>query len=255
MKVVDIGPPPEFGSDGSAPPFESAPVEIARWGLDGVTWRDVFSCGLSRVNLKKLRRYRGDDPFHFNTELAAAGERDAHDCANLMRFIALNEVTPQEQRYVNLWKFEAVFVSLWQREDPLTQYPPGVSGEVTIRARLGISQERTRELAQSFGITGGDNRMQLSAQLSHKSATKVSLLEEIDVSRSIKLTNDSTNRYRRFAIWQSLHRLSVLAELPGSIGLISGREPPRKVRCTEEDFRMSDVTSVTSIDVAQFPSS
>jgi hypothetical protein len=115
-----------------------------------------------------------------------------------------------------------------------------------------MSEERAQEISISLGLTGKGALSGLSAQLSQKSSTKVSFVAEKEVSRSIRLANDSNKLYRRFALWKEVHRLSVVLKLDQPATLADVREfTPRRITCSVSEFALSHVTSVTSIDIAR----
>lgn len=130
----------------------------------------------------------------------------------------------------------------WRREDPTTQLPPGVTAEVTGTRRVGLSQEHTREVATSLGLTTKvGSPAAPSGQLSTKTATKVALSEQQETTRKVVLSSPSPHMYRRIALWHIVHRLSVIAS-PKS-------DPETELVCQVTEFVTSDVTNATSVDI------
>jgi hypothetical protein len=110
-----------------------------------------------------------------------------------------------------LWEIGAVYEQYWEREDPPTQVAPG--GEVTrsVSLRVGLTKERAREVTKSLGLSGGRANLTLSSQLASKTATKITVATEEVETRGITLRNpDANDRYRLFALWHLISRLSVI---------------------------------------------
>jgi hypothetical protein len=238
---MDVGPPPEFGEDGSPPPITAAPVEIARWDLNKSVsqflpeLQDAASTNLS--NLQLLALVAIQPSFLLPAIGAILGSRRRHD-ANVHDA----NVRASDMSDLKNWPVYAKYDHFWQRKDPVTQLPPGGSDTVTISLRVGISKERTDEIARSLGITGGDNHiLSVSNQLSEKSATKIALSQEREASRSVTLTNSEKETYRRLAIWHVVHRLSIMASP------ISASD--KAIVLQETEFVLSDATNVTFVDV------
>jgi hypothetical protein len=194
---VNLGPPPEFGVDGSPPPFVSQYAIIADWNIH------PFVPGLTLTDFE----------------------------------------VPHHARYLQRW----------QRQDPTIQLPPGVSEATTVSLKIGMSTERADEIAGSFGVNGLHG---LSATLSSKVTTKLSLSSERTVSKTVTLTNTSSDNYRRYAIWYMVHTILLYNNSEEQAGelLYYGRIGPRPDDETELliDCGFSPPVTATLIKGAEF---
>jgi hypothetical protein len=243
---MDIGPPPEFGRDGTPPPIASNPVEIARWDLNQTLFTMVEN-GLAAARLADrieggasagLGRAFLAVPFmvrvHFQEKKA------------IQSWLQVRGASHLNWEKVGGWKLHAVYTHSWQREDPTTQLPPGGTTEITLSLRVGLSQEHLHEVATSLGVSGqGGNPLGLSSQLSEKSSMKIALSTEKQVTRKVILTNPSNDMYRLFALWHVVHRLLLIATPR------SESDPEKELVCQVTEFIPSDVTNVTSVDRAR----
>jgi hypothetical protein len=241
---MDIGPPPEFGRDGTPPPIASDPVEIARWDLDQTLFQ-VIENGLTMARLAE--RIGGDNDASTGrllVGLALLTPSHFQEKKAIKRLLQARGASHLNWEEVGGWKLHALYTHFWQREDPTTQLPPGTSTEITLSLRVGLSQEHVHEVATSLGVSGkGSNPLGLSGQLSEKSAVKISLSTEKQVTRKVILTNPSHDMYRLFALWHVVHRLLLIAR-PRS-------EPEKQLVCQVTEFIPSDVTNATSVDRAR----
>lgn len=215
--IVDIGPAPEF-RDGLDPAETSAPVEITRWKL-GKRVGQVFKNDKVLAPKFGAGDYRPD-----------MGVRIAMILTGHRHYL--------EVYHLPLW---AMYESFWRREDPITQLAPGTSDEHTVTLRMGISKEHAREVARSLGVTGKGRLSGLSAQLSDKTSTKVTLSQEKEEAHKVILTNPFNDRYYRIAIWHVAYKLSIAAVREEFDGRIVGVNP---LQTTE--FALSDATVLTS---------
>jgi hypothetical protein len=71
-----------------------------------------------------------------------------------------------------------------------------------------MSTERANEIAASLGVKGLSG---LSATLSSKATTKLSLSSEKTISKTVTLTNTSRDKYHRYAIWHIVHTMLLYA--------------------------------------------
>lgn len=253
---MDIGPPPEFGSDGSPPPLTSVPISIADWslnksvkqflwpGVDGPYPGLIRALDLSvkaatrpavEVIINNFRRHRAKSASRKNIDEEAAEMR----WTSFLRELDNSHLTLHD---VTGWQTHALHDQFWQREDPVTQLSPGSTSEITMSLRTGISQERATELARSLGVKGTMPYVGISAALSDKASSKIVVSQEREVIRKITLTNPRDHTYRRLAIWHVVHRISIVAVHP---------RPPsnEKITCEENEFILSDATNVTFMDV------
>ena len=122
------------------------------------------------------------------------------------------------------WPVRAVHEYFWCREDPTIQLSPGATREITVSFRVGVSEECAREIAWSLGIPSvGVHLLWLSAKLSQKSRTNLTLTS--DTERIVKQShsNPSNTLYRRIAVWHVVHRLSIIGAKP---------QPSGRMRCS-----------------------
>lgn len=257
---MDIGPPPEFGADGSPPPATSARVEIAHWALNKSVSQflgqppDVASRNSSMIEILAGATWVANKPYLWRPAIGAIFGSLRHDAVEtpraeaqeitIKRLLKERNARALDWSDVKTWPVYAIYDHFWQRKDPVTQLPPGGSDTVTISLRVGISREHADEIARSLGITGGDSHLLgISTQLSKKSATKVALSLEREASHSVTLTNPEKETYRRLAIWHVVHRLSIMASS------ISASD--KEIVIQETEFILSDATNVTSVDVCR----
>lgn len=252
---MDIGPPPEFGTGGSSPPVTSAPVEITRWNLNKSVseflsqLQDVtptgqpadIPLGVLAVAIGRTvwATWRGREA----KPLEIRGQQEPLEIW-AKRWLEEKDVRNADWNDVKGWQLYAIYDRFWQRNDPVTQLPPGGSDEVKVSLRIGISKEHADEVARSLGITGGAaHHLGISAQLSEKSTTRVALSLEREESHNVTLTNPLNETYRRLAIWHVVHRLTIAASPTPSFH--------KRIVIQETEFVLSDVTNVTSVDVGR----
>ena len=241
---MDIGPPPEFGRDGTPPPITSNPVEIARWDLKQTLFTMIEN-GLATQRLAE--RIEGPADAGVGRLLATiplVASIHFQEKKAIKRLLQARGASHLKWEEVGGWKLHTVYTHYWQREDPTTQLPPGTTTEITLSLRVGLSQEHVHEVATSLGVSGkGSNPLGLSGQLSEKSTMKIALSTEKQVTRKVILTNPSNDMYRLFALWHVVHRLLLIAT-PES-------EPEKALVCQVTEFIPSDVTNATFVDRAR----
>ena len=239
---MDIGRPPEFGRDGTPPPIASEPVEVARWDLNQNVFRMVEgNLALGRLS-EKIEG--GNDAGLTRTVLALipAIAADSHVRRVIEAVLRARGATHLTWKDVGPWRLHSVYTQYWRREDPTTQLPPGGSTEITVSIRVGLSQEHLREVATSLGVSGrGADPLGLSTQFSEKTATKVAISVENQVTRKVVLTNPSSELYRRIALWHLIHRLSLIAS--------PAADSETELVWQVTEFVASDVTNATAIDL------
>jgi hypothetical protein len=238
-----IGSPPEFGSSGSWPPITSAPVEVAHWDLDQTVGAFVdprLSDGIelmSRFLDSKGATYARAALLNYEEkEWCAKAENKirslAHEDSGIDPFQAL------------FWKTQAVYELCWERDDPPTQLAPGGSDERSVSLRVGLTEERAREVMRSLGLSVGyQPYASLSGQLTSKTTTKITVAREEVVTRKITLTNATEDKYRLFALWHLLNRLSIIG--------MSAEQKSSNLLLSSTDFILSDHVVVTSVDVSR----
>jgi hypothetical protein len=246
---MDIGPPPEFGRDGSPPPLLSAPVNIADWNLDESvaeflhprkTEEILSGMPLLADFLVAFGRLTGILPERQAKKMPQENTREATTMKRVRRETERVGLNP---RMVRNWQLYAVHDKFWQREDPVTQLPPGSSSEITVSLLIGISEERATELARSLGVTGTVPHVGISSTLSDKASSKIAVSREREVTRKIILTNPQDRTYRRLAIWHVVHRVSLVA-MPDPVS-------DQEIVCEEDEFILSDAANVTFTDVSR----
>ncbi len=263
---MEIGPPPEFGKDGSSPPATSAPINIANWTVnksvrrflrpqagDDVGWQVGTLPWWSRNSLAVSVVFtaaglmQGATDLLKNLTASKASQEEKEEEAAVSRMIT--EIQRQikgtdlDQVTVSQWQVYAVHEHFWRREDPVTQLPPGGSSEITMSLRIGVSEECATEVARSLGMTGTAPYVSISAQLSNKGSTKIIISREKEVTRKITLTNPREDTYRRLAIWHVVNRLSIVAK--------PDLTSDQRIICQETEFILSDAANVTFMDVAR----
>ena len=239
---MDLGRPPEFARDGTPPPVTSDLVEIGRWDLN----QTVFSMAERHSSLLKLaEKVEGKNSLSVGRALAAlliALPGTSQQRQVIERLLGATGASHLSWEKVGPWWLHTIYTQFWRREDPTTQLPPGGTAEIAVTRRIGLSQEHTREVATSLGLTTKvESPAALSGQLSTKAATKVALSEQQEITRKVVLSNPSPNMYRRIALWHIVHRLSLIAS-PKS-------DPETELVCQVTEFVTSDVTNATSVDI------
>lgn len=232
---MDMGSPPEFGRDGSNPPVTSVPVNIASWLVGR-------SLGLFMLESEGLS-IKDQSKLLWNPYGTLLLYKRGFSYLSARKRIIANNATEMDRREIVKWPLHAIYDQFWQREDPVEQVPPKSSSEATTLIRVGMSEEHTKELARSLGVTGKGAHLGISAQLSSKSSTKITLSREEQKSRTVTMTNPLDNTYRKFAIWHVVHRISIVAapSLPSD----------RQIVCQEAEFVLSNAANVTFVDVAR----
>jgi hypothetical protein len=242
---MDIGPPPEFGRDGTPPPIASNPVEIARWDLNESLF-GIIENGLATARLSNRIDINSTGVGSGLVALALLVPSHFKERKTIKRLLQARGASHLDWEKVGNWKLHTVYTHFWQREDPTTQLPPGGTTEITLSLRVGLSQEHVHEVATSLGVSGkGGNPLGLSGQLSEKSAMKIALSTEKQVTRKVILTNPSNDMYRLFALWHVVHRLLLIATPR------SESDPEKELVCQVTEFIPSDVTNATSVDRAR----
>jgi hypothetical protein len=103
----------------------------------------------------------------------------------------------------------------WRRQDPVIQLPPGATHEVTHSVTTGLTVERSKQLATSLGLNLGGNvvgiQNRLSSQVNKEFGFRLEITAQGENTRTLTLTNQSENRYRRFALWHIDHQITVAA--------------------------------------------
>jgi hypothetical protein len=266
--VGALGNPPEFGSGGEWPPVRSASVEIARWDL-GRSVLDVLEYRPRSMQLRipelpedRIVAAVGTATAFLAEPLGAAAKRRARVVAagmdglrnhtfkgpdkKLRKRLAALGYSEMDSVTLSGWTTTAIYSQLWERDDPVTQLPPGASTEVSVALKLGLTEERAQEVTESLGLRVGLGKSaltSLSRDLSEKSNYKVSLTAEKQVTKRQTLTSAKDGYYRRVAIWYVVNGLAVMAIPP------VGKEewPPFALEFTE--FTVSDSLMQTEVDV------
>jgi hypothetical protein len=240
FRTMDIGSPPEFGEDGSYPPIKSDTIFIGQRDLDmsmSEWWSRVHPISFGSTRVRDMANTLTIVGPIFT--LANYVRKKNLAIENMLQRSGVSNCTPLE---VYDWSVHALYHCFWQREDPVTQLPPGSSSEVSLSLRVGVSEERAREIGMSLGRKGDPARAAIEFQVSGKRTARLSLAAEKGVLRKHHLSNTATNKYRRLAIWHLIQQITVIAA-PNS-------DHNPKIVCQETEFIMSDATNVTFIDVA-----
>jgi len=243
---MNIGSPPEFGEDSSPPLLTSAPVEITRWGLDK-TLAEFLQPEVEAIKRKApgtITLAVTNFVFRGSMIRFSGPEADFAVKSAILTFLKRKSAKDVDWRKANDWQLHAVYEYFWRREDPVTQLPPGGSVTAAVSLRVGVSKEQANEIATSLGIASASSNLgSISAQLSNKWTTKVSLSRQEEASHTVTLANPSNDAYRRLAIWHIVHRLSIVAAPTLAL------DP--KVICQETEFVLSDATNITYVDVVR----
>jgi len=102
-----------------------------------------------------------------------------------------------------------VYAARWEREDPVTQLPPDVSYEKAHILTTGLSVEHTQKLAQSLGVSVGNDAAGLRSRLDQEFGLKVNVTAQQQLSKKITLTNPRSDHYRLYAFWHVSRRFTV----------------------------------------------
>jgi hypothetical protein len=241
--LMDIGPPPEFGRDGSDPPLVSVSVHMASWPLNKSFEKFMMESMGMAITSKDLMKYLNPLKMLNPLTIVEPYQKLFSYRSAIKRMMTDNQIG-LSSREVMKWSMYARYDRFWQREDPVTQLPPGGSSEVTVLLRIGMSEEHASELARSLGVTGAVPHVGISAQLSSKSSTKVTISQAEETSHKITLTNSLDGAYRRFAIWHVVHMISMAAAptLPPALPTDLLFD---KMVCQTTEFVPSKATSVT----------
>ncbi len=102
-----------------------------------------------------------------------------------------------------------VYNKRWLRIGEVIQLAPGAAKEHTSSWTVGLSATRVKELSSSLGLHGNVGAAQLAADLSRRITTSVTITGQRSVSETVRLTNDTADRYRRYALWNVEHGIAV----------------------------------------------
>jgi hypothetical protein len=146
-----------------------------------------------------------------------------------------------------------VYAARWQRQDPVTQLPPGSTLEVTHSVTAGLTVERSQTLAKSLGLNIGENapgiQARLSSQLNEEFGLRLDITTQEERARNLTLTNQNADHYRLFALWHVDQRITIDAlDIPmrehpyfatwaprGDIELVTADGPV--ITCAEKEIR------------------
>jgi hypothetical protein len=114
----------------------------------------------------------------------------------------------------------------WHRKDPVAQLAPGTTFDETYSVTTGLTSERSRSLAESLdlGIRAGYASViqtELSTGLNQQFGMSLNITKQAQVTRQLRLTNESPNSYRLFALWH-VERLIVVDLSPNGFPIPGG---------------------------------
>jgi hypothetical protein len=232
-----LGLPPEFGRDGSPPPPDSNFVVIADWKINE---NDLWD----------------DDLKITTTDLPGGGSitkvERLPDNRWVNRWVNRRRYDPDVWQERPTAQKRAQYLQRWQRQDPPKQLPPGGSDAVTVSLKVGISRERANQVAGSLGV----KYHALGAELSAQTTNKLTLSEEREVAHTVSLSNTTSDKYRRFAIWHIVNTIAIyklridFGPQPLFAKPVLGSELLDNVRVIQKiEFISSDATNVSFIDV------
>ena len=223
-----LPPAPEFGPDGSWPPAATDWLSL-RWDLFDVDCKfDRRAAVAHALSWRFGRDERLGSPLCTENALS-------EDFLYQSTFAGLGEVTMFEYRrgrlslVLDYWKAERdrgkdfddryaelrrlVHAVRWRRTDPVIQLPPGAVHEMTYVITTGLSMESSLRLASSLGLSvAGDApglKTTLSSQIQEEFALKLDVSAQEQQSTKLTLSNESTERYRLFALWHVDHKITV----------------------------------------------
>lgn len=214
--MPQLAPPPEFLPDGSPPPLESDPVLSARGftSSDGrpeairVIARDSsdepeFAEARAWVwqNMRSKLPFVAPEAEHiFRARLRAAGIDDR-------KYMAEVEKGRNSRKNGQLRRIS--YTSHWRRQDPTSQLAPGMSFEKTVRVETGLTRTDSKTLSASLGATVPV--ADLEAKLTGCLNTVITLTNQTSEETTYKLSNDSSENNRRFALWHTVETVLVEA--------------------------------------------
>jgi hypothetical protein len=174
---MNIGPPPEFGEDGSPPQLTSGPVEIARWDL-GISVTKFFEPEIKALGRQAMpeamareRQRQGrtligkklgnffDSTIFIPATRVLTGKQSTEALDEALGTIAITRWLDERNAYnlswkvVQNWQMYCVFDQFWRRNDLVTQLAPGTSDKVGVSLKVGISNEQANEISRSLNIT------------------------------------------------------------------------------------------------------
>jgi hypothetical protein len=109
----------------------------------------------------------------------------------------------------------------WERDDPPTILPPGMSMKKMQKITVGVSHSEAQELSSSLGFESSiSSIVKLNNQLTTKLTKTVTLSEQHESSVGLTLTNTTVDHQRRYAFWHISHEV-VVDHLVVKAGILS----------------------------------
>ena len=199
---IVVGAPPEFGADGSWPPLRSSPVFVGQESVLLLAEKPTLAI---TTHKRRVAAAAGV------TTLLTAG-------LALLIWVPVGAIVMVRRKLAaRRWAKLArgsdaeseirklVYSQQWVRDDPIIQLPPGTAQEKQFSIAGGITQTHMQELAKSLNIPAGE----LSTALSSKIGFEVNVKVEASQTETLRLQNDSPEKYRLYARWSVVHRLDV----------------------------------------------
>lgn len=228
-----LPPAPEFGPDGTWPPVETEWVPL-RWQLFTTFTSRRFNAEAGHFDAEAdiaqaiATRFGGDeegggplynenalsDDFLYRSVFAnidsVEGIVDRRGTLALFKSAKIGDgqvdTVHQELRRM-------VHSVRWQRSNPVIKLPPSTEHETTHSITTGLSVEHSQTLARSFGLSLGGRahsvQSQLSSGLQEQFGLRLGITSQEQRSRTLRLSNPSSDRYRLFALWHVDHRITV----------------------------------------------
>jgi hypothetical protein len=223
-----LGPPPEFGPCKEPPPLITEPViiftgyfeaEAAGSQITGTVlrrlddvvtgkephwkeFREVWRWLDSSDNTKKLQLELRREIY-----LANLGTATAMDPTARLMVMGINSIFRRRKaNHVEVRRL--IYTQRWLRDGEIIQVPPGVTKEHASGRTLGISTTETKEFSAALGLSSA-NPAKISTELTRRIGVSVSVTEQRSISDTVRLANDTSDRYRRYALWNVQHHFVI----------------------------------------------
>lgn len=205
--AVVLGDPPPFGAGGAWPPLESRPVVIAS-AVFHTAVRPGRPSGEYQTTLARWSALKPGTKVAAGTLAGVAGLVVPIAGVTMLGYWAVKKTLKKARTEKADEVREVVYSQAWGRDDPIVQLPPGATHEQSFSMTCGISETKTRELAQSLGLKLGKGAV-LTGELSSKFGIATTISEERTVTDTVTLRNDGAQSYRLYARWFVRHEITV----------------------------------------------
>jgi hypothetical protein len=234
-----LGPVPEFGRNGEAPPLRTEPV-IVSWALLTFTFRqslaETSAPPLTEQELvehlnKSYKRRLPIRPYEPSSEWLIKKPSfirflmQKHD--SLPIFVSAEDIlssleSESEPENLDSIDYRAtkrlLYSQYWERDDPVIQLAPGETQVASVQLKSGLTDQVLREFSSSLGLGAKLTAVELSTQLSGRLSRTVTVSTELQTTMTKQLTNSREGYTRRVAVWHVVHSISLYQVATAPVG-------------------------------------